>query len=178
MVTRRQLLSGAGTTSVLALLSGCRGLIEDAADSCPDDPAQSGGVTWIPDIGHPVFFGFEDHSVSTGAPRDMRIYYPTFEGTPQNAPVLRVCIGRWPVVLFLHGQTPAGGSNGPGHLKWQRFALVLARSAELRDDLEQGKYTLAEDALEDGVDWLSPERSIDAGNWFNSPTWARAHAVR
>jgi cell wall assembly regulator SMI1 len=50
--------------------------------------------------------------------------------------------------------------------------------ASFARDLEQGKYTLAEDALEDGVQWLSPERSIDPVNWYNSPTWARAHRFR
>lgn len=39
-------------------------------------------------------------------------------------------------------------------------------------DLEAGEYTLAEDALEDGVQWLSPSRRIDIGNWYNSPTWS------
>ena len=62
-------------------------------------------------------------------------------------------------------------------------ALKLCNSvselvSSFASDLEQGKYTLAEDALEDGVEWLSPERGIDPGNWFNSPTWARAHAYR
>ncbi len=41
-------------------------------------------------------------------------------------------------------------------------------------DLEQGKYGLLEEAKQDGVDWLEPERSIDVVNWYNSPTWAYA----
>jgi cell wall assembly regulator SMI1 len=40
------------------------------------------------------------------------------------------------------------------------------------EDLEAGEYTLAEDALEDGVQWLSASRSRDVGNWYNSPTWS------
>ncbi len=38
-------------------------------------------------------------------------------------------------------------------------------------DLENGEYTLAEDALDDGVQWLSASKSKDIGNWYNSPTW-------
>lgn len=64
-----------------------------------------------------------------------------------------------------------------------RVALKLCDSVSelvvsFARDLGQGKYTLAQDAREDGDDWLDPERSIDAINWFNSPTWARAHGVR
>lgn len=55
-------------------------------------------------------------------------------------------------------------------------ALKLADSVEdciesFASDLISGKYTLQEDALEDGVHWLSPAREIDPVNWFNSPTW-------
>ena len=55
-------------------------------------------------------------------------------------------------------------------------ALKLADSVgdcieSFASDLISGKYTLQEDALEDGVHWLSPAREIDPVNWFNSPTW-------
>ena len=56
------------------------------------------------------------------------------------------------------------------------IALKLANSVDdyidsFSSDLLSGKYTLQEDALEDGVHWLKPEREIDPVNWFNSPTW-------
>lgn len=56
------------------------------------------------------------------------------------------------------------------------IALKLASSVEeyisnFTVDLISGKYSLLEDALEDGVHWLEPEREIEPGNWFNSPTW-------
>ena len=38
-------------------------------------------------------------------------------------------------------------------------------------DLNNNRYCLQEDALEDGDDWLQPEDEIDPVNWFNSPTW-------
>lgn len=56
-------------------------------------------------------------------------------------------------------------------------ALKLADSiseliAKFIRDIEVGKYKLLEEALEDGVHWLSPSREIDVVNWYNSPTWA------
>ena len=58
----------------------------------------------------------------------------------------------------------------------KNVGLKLADSVEkyilkFTSDLISGKYKLQEDALEDGVHWLEPEREIDPGNWFNSPTW-------
>ncbi|WP_406611344.1 SMI1/KNR4 family protein [Agarivorans sp. JK6] len=55
-------------------------------------------------------------------------------------------------------------------------ALKLASSVgeyiiNFESDLIAGKYGLAEDALDDGVHWLEPERAIDPCNWYNSPTW-------
>ncbi|MHB0818217.1 SMI1/KNR4 family protein [Stutzerimonas stutzeri] len=56
-------------------------------------------------------------------------------------------------------------------------AIKLANSieelvAKFSEDLALGKYSLQEDALADGNEWLKPDRAIDPGNWFNSPTWA------
>ncbi|WP_039995261.1 SMI1/KNR4 family protein [Paraglaciecola chathamensis] len=56
------------------------------------------------------------------------------------------------------------------------IALKLADSVEnyietFTSDLLSGRYSLQEDALEDGVHWLQPEKEIDPGNWFSSPTW-------
>jgi cell wall assembly regulator SMI1 len=55
-------------------------------------------------------------------------------------------------------------------------AIKLASSIEeltfkFSEDLEAGRYSLQEDALADGNEWLKAERAIDPGNWFNSPTW-------
>jgi cell wall assembly regulator SMI1 len=55
-------------------------------------------------------------------------------------------------------------------------AIKLADSVEeltfkFSEDLEAGRYSLQEDALADGNEWLKAERAIDPGNWFNSPTW-------
>jgi pimeloyl-ACP methyl ester carboxylesterase len=51
-----------------------------------------------------------------------------FEGSTNAPPILKVCVTRWPVVHFLHGDPPAGVSNVGYHKKWFRFAISLARS--------------------------------------------------
>ncbi|MDH2432552.1 SMI1/KNR4 family protein [Pokkaliibacter sp. MBI-7] len=55
-------------------------------------------------------------------------------------------------------------------------ALKLATSIDemfrsFAMDLRAGRYTLQEEALADGNEWLHPAREIDPINWFNSPTW-------
>ncbi|MEV0460377.1 alpha/beta hydrolase [Catellatospora methionotrophica] len=126
--TRRRMLAGFGALAALALLPGCKEAIEAAADSCPEDPAESGGVTWNPDIGRPMFWGVHDlTSAVHGTPRDLRVYYPTYGGATAGAPMLKLCLTRWPVVLLLHGQPPKGVSLTRYHVRWERFAAVLAR---------------------------------------------------
>lgn len=43
--------------------------------------------------------------------------------------------------------------------------------AQFAQDLQENKYSLLAEALEDGVHWLQPIREIEPGNWFNSPRW-------
>lgn len=42
---------------------------------------------------------------------------------------------------------------------------------QFEEELKNNKYSLQEDALDDGVHWLDPIREIDPVNWFNSPRW-------
>jgi len=51
--------------------------------------------------------------------------------------------------------------------------LLQAFEADLGGD----KYSLQEDALEDGVHWLQPVRDIDPINWFRSPRWKYVKAA-
>ncbi len=127
-IGRRNFLRGLAAASGLTLLSGCGDLIEHIVDTCPTDTAGPGGIDWVPDVAHPVFWGFQDLTTADGAPRTMRIYYPSHAGTPQGAPILQMCLFRWPVVLFLHGQPPAGVSGTGYHRRWLRIPYVLARS--------------------------------------------------
>src|SRR4051812_2481494 len=136
-ITRRGLLGGiAGLSALTAFtgltglvgLTGCASAIEAAANSCPTDPALSGGVTWPPDIAHPVFYGFQDLAKADGPPRDLLIYYPSVDGSPQNAQILELCLTAWPVVYFLHGRPPPGVSFAGYRRKWALFAAAIARS--------------------------------------------------
>ncbi|HCT78562.1 MAG TPA: hypothetical protein DGT23_18670 [Micromonosporaceae bacterium] len=125
----RRLLAGVVAVLTLAVMPACtKEDIEKIVATCPSNPADSGGINWTPDIGRPVFWGVQDLTVAAGAPRDMQIFYPTVEGSTNAPPILKVCVTRWPVVLFLHGDPPAGVSNVGYHKKWFRFAISLARS--------------------------------------------------
>lgn len=48
---------------------------------------------------------------------------------------------------------------------------IVEMAEQFEADLIQDRYSLQEDALEDGVHWLKPIRTIDPGNWFISPRW-------
>jgi len=118
--------SGTNTYTVTAFYPG--GSVEVASASvtvqaCTSDP----GVTWAVDAAHPVFYGAQDLTVAgDGVPADMRIYYPSADGTPSTARML-ACGSAWPVVLFLHGQPP-DGLPGPYNQRWFVLPAELARS--------------------------------------------------
>jgi hypothetical protein len=77
----RRLLASLAAVLTLAVVPGCtRENIDAVLGTCPSNPAESGGINWTPDVGRPVFWGVQDLTVSAGAPRDMQIFYPTFEG--------------------------------------------------------------------------------------------------
>jgi pimeloyl-ACP methyl ester carboxylesterase len=127
-VNRRGFLGGLAGASVLTLLSGCTDVITAIAKSCPTDLSATGNVNWTPDVAHPVFWGFQDLTTADGPPRDVRIYYPTIEGFTAGPPILKLCVIRWPVVLFLHGQPPPGVPTAGYHRAWWQIPAVLARS--------------------------------------------------
>jgi pimeloyl-ACP methyl ester carboxylesterase len=126
-VDRRRLLGGLGAATLLSLLSGCNeDQIKKILDTCPSDPAVSAGINWVPDVGHPVFWGAQNITTANGAPRSMMIYYPSIEGTTEAPPMLQLCIFRWPVVLFLHGQPPSTSTESY-YQRWSHLGSVLAR---------------------------------------------------
>ena len=122
--TRRQLLAAFGAQLAL---SSCKGLIDSAAGSCPENPADSGGIGWIPDIAHPVFYGVQNLTPAQGAPRNMQIYYPGARF--RNPPLLKLCLARWPVVLFLHGMPPEKNDHRqPWAHAWWRLPSTIAQA--------------------------------------------------
>jgi pimeloyl-ACP methyl ester carboxylesterase len=126
MLTRRQylsaMLSASALSPALLSLSGCG----TPGQTCPEDPAESAGVDWTPDILHPMFWGFQDLDATNGAPGPLRIFYPTYDGSPQGARILKLCLVRYPVVLFMHGQPPCPDPNY--FRRWNTLGMVLARS--------------------------------------------------
>jgi len=124
-IGRRQCMRSMLAAGALSL-TGCESLIRAVAETCPEDPAESGGVDWTPDVLHPVFYGFQDLDPADGAPATLRIWYPTYEGFTDGPPILKMCVIRWPVVLFLHGQPPCPDVNY--YRRWAMLPAVLARS--------------------------------------------------
>jgi len=126
LLSRRQFLGCAAAASA-TLLADC----QNPGPPGPDcDPPNVSGVDWIPDVAHPVAWGEERLTTDDGAPRTLSVYYPSPRFIPPR-PMLRSCLGRWPVVLFLHGQLPGGLSPAARdgyHRAWWRAPVALARS--------------------------------------------------
>lgn len=124
----RRYLIGASLSAAVSALVGCRSLPEPTGAEC-DQPAVN-GVGWIPDVAHPVWWGEEHLTTADGAPRTLSIYYPSNRVLPPRQ-MLRSCLGRWPVVLLLHGQPPGGISPAQStsyNRAFWRIAVALARS--------------------------------------------------
>jgi hypothetical protein len=78
---------------------------------------------WQPSVLAPVFYGFRDFGTAEGLSTRIRVFFPSIDGSPQNAQILTGC-GRYPLVAFLHGQC-----NEPDrYLKWDLVPSQLARS--------------------------------------------------
>ena len=156
-LNRRELLRTAVAGAVLATV-GCRSIREPTGPDC--DPPSTSGVDWIPDVAHPVAWGEEHLTAADGAPRTMSIYYPSRRFVSPR-PMLRSCLGRWPVVLLLHGQPPRGVTTLPDYnQRFSRIAIALARSgyvviAPLHFPQSRPEYapTLIADAKAD-IDWV------------------------
>ncbi|MCP2636667.1 hypothetical protein K0817_008830 [Microbacterium sp. HD4P20] len=78
---------------------------------------------WQPSVLAPVFYGHADHGTADGLPGPVRVFYPSVDGSPQDAQML-TGVGRYPVVLFLHGQC----AEPEHYLKWDLVPMQLARS--------------------------------------------------
>jgi hypothetical protein len=172
-------LSALAMAAALVLVAGCdEDDIGALFDRCPDD---DGGIDWTPDVGTPVFYGHQDFTPADGAPRELRVFYPSVDGAPADAPVLKRCLVQWPAVLFLHGQPPDDlVGDLEYHLRWFRVAAVLARSGYVvvvpsvdhhqvpRDPDAERDAALA--ALEwvrsdwAEADWVHPELAAVAGH--------------
>jgi dienelactone hydrolase len=81
-------------------------------------------IAWRPSALAPVFYGHHDVGATDGAPTDVRIFYPSLDGSPPGAEMLRDC-GRYPLIVFAHGHC----SSDTDHFKlWFEIPAQLARA--------------------------------------------------
>ena len=123
-LTRRSLL---GSFALAAVLPACTTPGLPGADC---EPPSVNGIDWTPDVAHPVAWGEEHLGPADGAPRPLSIYYPSHRFIPPR-PILRHCLAKWPLVLFLHGDPPQGlttAQRAAYHRLWWRVPVALARS--------------------------------------------------
>ncbi len=88
------------------------------ATSCP--------IGWQPSAAAPVFYGYRDYMAPIGsrsAAVPCRVFYPSLDGSPHEAPFLSGC-RKYPLIMFVHGQC-----DEPDHYKkWSALCAQLARS--------------------------------------------------
>jgi pimeloyl-ACP methyl ester carboxylesterase len=108
MPTRREILQLGLATGLGVALPGCVRL-KDLQPECPID--------WAPSLIAPVFHGFRDFATP-----GMRVYFPSLDGSPQNAELLVKC-ERYPLVIFIHGDC-----GGDPIRQWISLPQHLARS--------------------------------------------------
>lgn len=114
-ITRREALKrilfySAAASQLGTLLSAC-------------DPPPVPPIGWHPSVLRPVFYGHQDFDAPT-APGPLRIFYPSTDGSPQDAPFLEGT-NRYPLVLFLHGHC----ADADQYKHWFLLPAQLARSA-------------------------------------------------
>jgi pimeloyl-ACP methyl ester carboxylesterase len=162
---RARLLAGLGLTvnqsqlvrELLARLNGLslRKVSHAFEGLCP--------ITWQPSISKPVFYGYRNFGPADGAPSEVRVFYPSLEGSPANAPMLTYC-GYYPLILFLHGHCRR--ERDP-YLSWYRLPAQLARSG----------YIVAVPRLAGiaggGVPWTEPNGDLITANDLH--VWIRGH---
>ncbi|MBC9795821.1 alpha/beta fold hydrolase [Sinomicrobium weinanense] len=80
-------------------------------------------VNWRPNALFPVFYGHKDYLTDDGAPGPCRVFYPSLDGAPLNAPVLEGCC-KYPLIILVHGHC----DEEEHYKKWFLQAAQLARS--------------------------------------------------
>jgi dienelactone hydrolase len=108
MPTRRNILQLGLTTGLGAMLPSCVRL-KELQPECP--------INWAPSLISPVFYGVKDIATP-----NVRVYYPSIDGSPQNAELLVKC-ERYPLVMVIHGDC-----GGDPFQQWVHLPAQLARS--------------------------------------------------
>ena len=93
-------------------------------DHGPLPPPATCPINWQPQALAPVFWGVRSLGPADGAPVDLRIFFPSLDGSVETAPILAGC-GRYPLILFAHGHC----SGDTDHFRrWFLIPAMLARS--------------------------------------------------
>ena len=134
---------------ISALIDFIKRLFGD--DACP--------IAWRPNALAPVFYAYRDYGTTDGAPGDVRVFFPSLDGSPDTGEILRGC-GLYPLIVFAHGSCPADTDD---YLKWFEIPAVLARAGYVvavprLPDIAGGTDPLDADGdlaiLRDLVSWL------------------------
>jgi hypothetical protein len=96
--------------SIIDFLKGLFG------DDCP--------IAWRPTALAPVFYAYRDYGTAGGAPGDVRVFFPSLDGSPDSGEILRDC-GRYPLIVFAHGHCSTDTDH---YLKRFEVPAVLARA--------------------------------------------------
>ncbi len=187
------------TLSAYTTADGSAGALDEC--SIQKDPPPEGlnslandWVSWVPDVAHPVFWGYEDVGMADGAPGDIRIYYPSLRAFPQDAAIAKQCAAPYPVVLFLHGQPPPGQSDNLYHQQFDLLGRSLARSGYVvvapshratLPTLENAPEMVADVMSDlawvrqhwDKAEWLDPHAAAVAGHSYGALLAARVAAA-
>jgi dienelactone hydrolase len=134
---------------VKAIIDLLKGLFGD--DDCP--------IAWRPSALAPVFYAYRDYGTADGAPGDVRVFFPSLDGSPDSGEILRDC-GLHPLIVFAHGHCQTDTDH---YLKWFEVPAVLARAgyvvaAPRLPEISGGTSPLNADGdlalLNDLVSWL------------------------
>jgi hypothetical protein len=99
---------------VKALIDSLKGVFR--GKSCPID--------WRANALAPVFYAYRDYGTIDGAPGDVRVFFPSLDGSPDSGEILRDC-GLYPLIVFAHGSCPTDIDE---YLRWFEVPAVLARA--------------------------------------------------
>ncbi|QMU28342.1 alpha/beta hydrolase family protein [Adhaeribacter radiodurans] len=90
--------------------------------SCNEPPPNPSPISWQPHALTPVFYGFKDYSTTEGVPGKCRVFFPTIDGSPQNATILPARYS-YPLIILAHGHCDEMNH----YTKWFQLPAQLAR---------------------------------------------------
>lgn len=90
----------------------------------PLPPPATCPIGWQPTALTPVFYGVRDYGPADGAPLDLRVFFPSLDGSVFTAPILAGC-GRYPMILLAHGDCEGDPDI---YTKWFTLPAQLARA--------------------------------------------------